>query len=100
LAGRGQAKEDTPPDDAARARLRQQARDWLRGEISAWANVLDAGSAELKAKVAPILTHWKTDSDLAGIRDEKELAKLPEEERAAVGQLWKDVDELLKKAGK
>ena len=51
-----------------------------------------------KAKIAPTLQHWKADADLAGIRDEKELAKLPGEERAAFKQLWNDVDQLLTKA--
>ena len=49
----------------------------------------------MKAKVAPTLQHWKADADLAGIRDEKELAKLPEEERTAFKSLWNDVDQLL-----
>ena len=51
-----------------------------------------------KEEVAKTLTHWKTDADLAGIRDENELAKLPEDERAAFQKFWKDVDELLAKA--
>jgi hypothetical protein len=52
----------------------------------------------MKAKVAPTLQHWKEDTDLAGIRDEKELAKLPEDERAAFKRLWNDVDQLLTRA--
>jgi len=48
--------------------------------------------------IAPTLQHWKADTDLAGIRDEKELAKLPEEERAAFKKLWIGVDQLLTKA--
>jgi hypothetical protein len=63
-----------------------------------WAEVVDTGPADMKAKVAPTLQHWKTDTDLDGIRHEKHLAKLPEEERPAFKQLWKDVDQLLTKA--
>jgi hypothetical protein len=44
------------------------------------------------------LAHWKVDTDLAGIRDEPELAKLPEPERAALRSLWADVEALRKKA--
>ena len=95
LAASGQGKDDPPPDDAAKAKLRQQAREWLQAELAAWAKVLDTGPADMKAKIAPTLQHWKADTDLAGIRDEKELAKLPEEERAAFKQLWNDVDQLL-----
>ncbi len=83
LAASGQGKDDPPPDDAAKAKLRQQAREWLQAELAAWAKILDTGPADMKAKIAPTLQHWKADTDLAGIRDEKELAKLPEEERAA-----------------
>jgi hypothetical protein len=36
---------------------------------------------------------------LAGIGDEIGMAKLSENERAAFKQLWKDVDQLLARAG-
>jgi hypothetical protein len=35
---------------------------------------------------------------MAGVRDEKSLAQLPEAERVAWQQLWDDVETLLKKA--
>jgi tetratricopeptide (TPR) repeat protein len=98
LAGCGQGNDVPPPDDVARAKLRQQARAWLEAELAAWGTVLDGGPAELKAVVPQTLKHWKSDADLAGIRDGKELAKLPEDERAAFQQLWNDVDTLLTKA--
>ena len=98
LAASGQGKDDPPHDEAAKAKLRNQAREWLNAELAAWAKVLDSGPAELKAKVAPTLQHWKEDTDLVGIRDEKELAKLPEEERTALKTLWHDVDQLLARA--
>jgi hypothetical protein len=37
---------------------------------------------------------------LAGIRDDAELAKLPEPERVAFRKLWADVDALLRKASR
>ena len=92
LAGAGHGKDDPPPDDAAKAKLRLQAREWLQAELATWAKILVSGAADMKAKVAPTLQHWKEDTDLAGIRDEKELAKLPEDERAAFKRLWNDVD--------
>jgi hypothetical protein len=39
------------------------------------------------------------DAYLAGIRDAKELAKLPADERRAWEKLWADVAALAKKAG-
>ena len=95
LAAFGHGKDDPPYDEAAKVKLRKQAREWLQAELSAWAKVLETGTAEMKAKVAPVLQHWKEDTDLIGIRDEKELAKLPDEERTALKTLWNDVDQLL-----
>ncbi len=98
LAGAGQGKDDSPPDDAARAKLRRQAREWLEAELATWGRLLDSGAADMKATVTTTLQHWKEDADLAGIRDEKELAKLPEAERTAFKRLWNDVDQLLTRA--
>jgi hypothetical protein len=98
LAASGQAKDDPPPDDDAKAKLRGQARDWLKAELVAWAKVLDAGPARMKAKVLWTLQDWKLDADLAAIRDPEALAKLPEAERLAWQALWAEVDALLKRA--
>ncbi len=97
-AGCGQGKDDPPPDEAAKFKFRRQALDWLKAELAAWAKVLEGGPAEVKATIAPTLEHWTADADLAGIHDEKELAKLSEKERADFRQLWKNVDQLLTKA--
>ena len=45
--------------------------------------------------MAILWPHWKEGTDLAGIRDEKELARLPEEERKEWQSLWADVELLL-----
>ena len=76
-----QAGEDGPPhDEPARARLRAEAVAWLRAALAAPARRLDAAAAP---EVAGTLAHWARDPDLAGLRDEGELARLPEAERAA-----------------
>ncbi len=98
LAASGRGKDDPPLDDATRAGHRRQALEWLQAEIAAWTRILDSGPAERKVKIAPTLRQWKVDSDLAGIRDEKELARLTETERAAFRRLWIDVDQLLTRA--
>ena len=98
LSGSGVGKDDPPPDTAARTEFRRQALDWLRSELSLWSKILDSGPAESKANVAPTLQHWKRDADLASIRDEEKLARLPETEQAGFRQLWADVDQLLGKA--
>ena len=98
LADAGQGKDEPPIDDDAKARLRLQARDWLRAELDAWAKVVESGPDAMKAVIALTLRHWKVDADLMGVREEKALAKLPEAERADFQGLWRDVDALLGKA--
>src|SRR5262245_53032752 len=109
LAAAGQGKDDPPPDDAAKARLRDQALGWLKVERDAWAAVLDrlntairlgnAGASRGRDQVAFWLRHWKADPDLACVRDPDALAKLPEAERKQWQTLWADVDALLGGAG-
>ncbi len=97
LAGCGQSKDNPAPNEPSRAKLRKQAHDWLKVELVDWSKHLEGGP-KAGPLVAEALAHWKTDTDLAGIRDKKELAKLPEGERSAFQQLWSDVDRLLAKA--
>ena len=99
LAASGAGKDDPPPDGAAKARLRLQALDWLKAEMFAWAKLVESGPPQAKSFIAQTLKHWRDDPDLAGLREEKQLAKVPEEERAALKQLWNDVDGLLIKVG-
>ena len=95
MAGCGKGKDDPSPDDSAKIKLRKQALNWLTAELKAWklvAMTVGPGNKELVAKT---LAHWKQDADFVGIRDDKELGKLSDEEHAAFKQLWNDVDALL-----
>ncbi len=98
LAGCGQGKDDPAPDDAAKARLREQARAWLKAELAAWDKVLATGPDQSRAVVAQTLQHWQEDADLAGLREPDALEKLPEAERKGWRQLWAEAAELLKRA--
>jgi hypothetical protein len=98
LAGCGQGKDDPTPDANARAKLRAQALDWMKAELSTWEEVaLTAGSSN-KQLIAPTLAHWKQDLDLSGIRDDGDLAKLPEAERLAWTAFWGRVGEMFTQA--
>jgi hypothetical protein len=44
------------------------------------------------------LRYWKSDADLAGLRDPDALARLPTEKRQACRTLWADVEALLQQA--
>jgi eukaryotic-like serine/threonine-protein kinase len=98
LAGSGKGEDNPAPDEAARVKLRQQALDWLKAELASWTRMMDR-DARSNVRVAEALQHWKTDADLAGVRDTEELAKLPEAEKASWRALWGDVDRLLTRAG-
>ncbi len=77
LAAAGKGIDKPPLDEQAKARWRHQALDWLKADLAHWTKQLETGTPEAKALTTKTLKHWKTDRDLAGIRDEKELAKLP-----------------------
>src|SRR3954451_22607542 len=45
LAGNGLGNDGAALSDAERARCRQQARDWLQADLTAWEKILSNGSA-------------------------------------------------------
>ena len=98
LAGVGVGKDEPPPDDAVRAKLRRQALDGLKAELATCTKLLDTGAPQARAAVARDLTRWKQDRDLAGIRDAEGLARLPDAERKEWQALWAEFDSLLKRA--
>jgi serine/threonine-protein kinase len=98
LAGCGRSTDDPPPSDEQKTKLRKQAPDWLTAELATWTKLVEPPSKEQRGSIVEILKQWQSDSDLAGIRDDAGLAKLPEAERAACRKLWADVDALLKNA--
>jgi tetratricopeptide (TPR) repeat protein len=97
LAGAGRG-EDPLTDDAARSRWRKQAITWLRAELASLSKPVEGGKPGSAAVVIRALRRWKSDPDLAGIRDTNALARLPESERNEAQALWVDVDRLLERA--
>src|SRR5262249_32878629 len=60
--------------DAAKAKLRRQALDWLKAELIGWTKLLESVQPQDRLnpdrlKVVQALSLWQQDSDLAGIRD-------------------------------
>jgi hypothetical protein len=98
LAGAGQGNDVPPPDAAARTKLRQQSRDWLKPELLSWTKLLESGNLQAGPAIVRTLTHWKEDSELAGIRDVDALAKLPSDEQKEWRTFWDEVDLLLERA--
>jgi hypothetical protein len=100
LAGCGLGKDEPPPSGEQKTKLRRQALDWLTAELGTWAKLLETANKDQRGFIAKTLEHWREDTDLAGIREDAGLAKLPERESVAFRKLWADVDALLKKAAR
>jgi serine/threonine protein kinase len=100
LAGCGKGNDAPPLDEAAKTRWRKQAVDWLNADLAAWSKMLllQSNPPQARRVICETLQHWKSDPDLAGIRDEAALAKLPADEQRACRALWAEVDALLNKS--
>jgi tetratricopeptide (TPR) repeat protein len=68
---------------------RTQARQWLEADLTAWKALKDEPQSQTAAEQA--LSHWLSDPDLGSVREQTELAKLPEDERGKWESLWRDV---------
>jgi hypothetical protein len=71
--------------------LQKQALDWLRADLAAYAKMRAGGVADKQKLVGERMRRWQTDGDLAGIRDEAALGKLPAPEREDWRRLWAEV---------
>jgi serine/threonine-protein kinase len=78
-----------------RARWRRQALTWLRADVTRIGKVIANGSPARRAGLQQGLRTGLSNPNLACVRDQKELAKLPAEERQAWQQFWADVEKLV-----
>ena len=98
LAGCGLGEDAVKIDEAERARWRRQARDWLRADLVVWTGALDSGSPAARVVVMKLLARWRSDPDLAGLRNASALEKLSSEEREQCLALWEAVGNLFERA--
>ncbi len=94
-AAAGEGLDADKLDAQQRARLRQQALDWLRSELKALEQSLEKNEKQFRPAPQRTLPQWQGNPDLASVRDEPALAKLSESERQVWRQFWKDVEALL-----
>ncbi len=97
LAAAGQGKDADNLESKERARLRRQALDWLRADLVQWLKQTENGSSEVRSRAQRTLQLWQQDRDLARVRDEVALEKLPAEEQSGWRQLWAEVARTLAK---
>src|SRR5262249_49270405 len=90
-AGCGVGEDAAGLGGEKRAALRKQALDWLTGEHDAWAQRHRRGNPGDRTPAATAARSWLRTERLAGVRDEKALAKLPDDERRAWQALWEKV---------
>jgi eukaryotic-like serine/threonine-protein kinase len=84
------------PNEKERARLRQQAREWLRADLVLHGRQPAAASSGPDRAIAN-LRLWLTTDELAGVRETPVLARLPEPERKEWEALWAEVQALVDK---
>jgi serine/threonine protein kinase/Tfp pilus assembly protein PilF len=94
LAASRQGEETARLNKDEKSNLRRQALDWLQADMDLYAKHLKAGKVGAVMAVIQRLDHWQQDDDLAGVRDVKELVKLPGEENQAWLKLWTGVHQL------
>jgi hypothetical protein len=93
LAAEGKGRDEPPLDEAAKARFRHQALEWLRSELTACTALLVSRSGPVRPKTVRNPKDWRQDSDLAGIREPVALERMPADERNAFARFWADVDD-------
>jgi serine/threonine-protein kinase len=98
LAAAGQGEGAGKLADEERKRLRKQALDWLRAELTARTKQSKSWWPGEAGQAREALRHWQKDADLAGLRDTAALGKFPAAERDAWQRLWADVDARLQRA--
>jgi serine/threonine-protein kinase len=99
-AGCGHGADAAGLEKEQKARLRAQARQWLRAELAARARTFDSGSTATRGANRMALTRWQKEPDLACVRDPAELDKLAVDERRENLALWADLAALLARTEK
>jgi serine/threonine-protein kinase len=97
LSSAGQVEDADKLSDPEKSQLRRHALTWLRAELTGLAAQLNSDPKQT-THVQHKLQWWQTDPDLAGVRDTKALAQLPEGERTDWQKLWADVAATLTRA--
>jgi serine/threonine protein kinase/Tfp pilus assembly protein PilF len=98
LAGCGRGNDADRSDERERVRLRRQALDWLRADLAVYRGDLEKVPDKAAPEIRKRMQHWQQDKDFAGVRNAKGLDRLPEAERAAWQELWREVTDLLTRA--
>jgi tetratricopeptide (TPR) repeat protein len=94
LAAAGWGQDSPKPSNTERTRLRGQTLEWLRADLTAWQKQIALANQEAHSAARRTLTLWLTNFRFFAVREEEELAKLPDTERTAWQKLWADTEAL------
>jgi tetratricopeptide (TPR) repeat protein len=89
LAAAGNAVDTGLPPDKVKQMLRRQALDWLRADLLQCVASRAANARGWEGRP------WLSDPELASVRDDQALLRLPDDELLAWRKLWRDVATLL-----
>jgi eukaryotic-like serine/threonine-protein kinase len=98
LAGRGRGDDVAERGEPELKRLRDQAREWLRHDLAAWAAKLEAGQIGECIQARRALSRWRDEPDLGGLRDAAALDRLSPPEKDECLALWREVANVLSRA--
>jgi hypothetical protein len=92
VAGRGGGADGAALSEAERTHWRKQARQWLRVDLAARIKQLQSSAPAERTRLLKSLIAWRTDPDLAGLREPAALDQLPTGECQECRALWSDID--------
>jgi tetratricopeptide (TPR) repeat protein/serine/threonine protein kinase len=98
LAAAGKGMDGAKLSEEEKPRLRQQALDWLKAHLATLREAVKQNPA-LAVGLPLAMQHLRTDPNLAGVREAKELARLPAAQQTAWKNFWADVAALSKQPG-
>jgi tetratricopeptide (TPR) repeat protein/tRNA A-37 threonylcarbamoyl transferase component Bud32 len=93
-AGVGSGRDATQLGEVERARWRKQALAWLRADLASWKAKGVTPSPADHAVLQRTLTRWKTNPDLARLREPISLQGVSDGERQDWATFWQEVDHL------
>jgi serine/threonine-protein kinase len=99
LAGSGQGEDVAGLGEEDRLKLGNLARKWLRAELAVQSTLLDRNLESHREGVRRKVARWRSDAELASLREPIELNRLPPAEREECLALWDDVETLLRRCG-
>ena len=94
-AGCGDADDGSLLSDAQKTQRLTEALHWLELTLSSYSALFDRDADNQGPQIKRILTLWLNDPDLASVRDEQQLAKLPRTAQEQWEKLWNDVKSMI-----